>query len=372
MFDFTITSTTRVGMIICTLLYFFIVFNYWKKSTNLCSDANNKLNYGLFFFILIFAIISWYNGDWFHYKLFLDTTAGPGSNSGMEAFYEHLALWVGRNYLLFRIVVWGSALTLLYFSLKNLNVNSNCALLLLLIVFITYFDYSRTALGVGVYFFGLSIVGKRESTFKTILGIAILCCAFFFHRSTILLTALTITCIFPLNKKNIIFIILVTLVSFSLLKGLFVDFMTDIIDAENELSGKADFYMSGERSALISGNFNGIVMGLWTNSVFYVFFFVVTICFFKKENFDKIPRNIGMVYNILFGLMLFSTLMYFFRVGHGAFYYRYLSMTYFPIVIITTYLYTEGLMTHKTFKNLCLYGGGNVAVTFLYRCMIGA
>lgn len=370
MFDFTTTSITQSGIIICTVFYLAMIALYWKPATIAGACHTRKSTRVLFLFVLIFAIMSWTNGDWIHYKEYIQNS--DVSNDSMEDFYNWLKVVVSSNYLLFRIVVWGSALVLLFKAINFYGVSGYPALFFLFAIFINYFDYSRNALGLAVYFFGLSVFLSDKSWFVRLLGIGILCCATYFHRSTLALVLLTPLCIFPINKKTVFPIIICLIVAFAALKGLFLSFMDNAMNSDNTaIANKTSFYLNQERGEMVSGSLIGILTGYWKYSVFYVLFAVDTIILFRNEVYRQLPFRIKALYNIMAGILILSLMIYYFNVGHLALYYRFLMMMYVPLTVITVYLFTRKIITRRTYLRLLMYCGGYVAFEFLYRSAIG-
>ena len=372
MFDFTNTAITRSGIIFSTLFYFTILLLYWKRCTKFTYIFSTKENKNIFFLVLLFSVVSWTNGDWFHYKLIINNPSVINDNaSNMETFYEKLAQFVRHNYLLFRIVVWGSALALLTLSFKNYKIDRACALFLLLAVFINYFDYSRSALGIATYFAGLSILTKEKKLISILIGAGLILLAPSFHRSTTMLVFLTLIILLPVNKKTIPIIAILLVIMFTALKGYFASFMASVIESDGDLSAKASFYMTQERNAIVSGSIIGLIIGYWKYTVFYVFMICESVYMFKDSNYKVLPFSIKAIYKVCFGTFIFAILMYFFNIGHMAFYYRFLSMTYVPLIIIAVYLFKNRMMPHKVYMGMLWFGSGYLMFDFLYRSAIG-
>lgn len=266
----------------------------------------------------------------------------------------------------------GTRITLLFKSFNLFGAPAYVALFFMFAVFINYFDYSRNALGIAVYFFGLSIFLSYKSWLIRLLGLGILCCASYFHRSTMVLILLTPLCFFPINKKTIIPIVIFLILSFTALKGLFLSFMDNAMSSDDAgIANKTSFYINQERGEMVSGSIIGILTGYWKYSVFYVLFIADTIILFKNTVYRQLPFQIKALYNIMAGLLIMSVMIYCFNIGHLALYYRFLMMLYVPLTVITVYLFTHKLMKKKTYINLLMYSSGYVAFEFLYRSATG-
>lgn len=372
MFDLSVSEITRGGILFSTVFYFAILLLYWKKCTNLHYSCTGNETRRLFFLVLVFSVLSWTNGDWLHYKILVtDASVIDNSNSGMEVFYEKLSQIVKYNYLLFRIIVWGGALCLLTISFRNFGIDCSFALFLLLAVFINYFDYSRSALGIATYFAGLSILTKEKKITSIIIGVVLILLAPCFHRSVTVLVYLTLLIFLPINKRTIPVIVIALVVLYTALKGYFASFMLDLIKSDGELSAKAAFYLNQDRNAIVSGTVIGIIVGYWKYLIFYGYIIGESVYLLKEGNYRNVAFPIKALYKVCFGLFVFAILMYFFNLGHMAFYYRFLMMTYVPLIIIAVYLFKNGMMPQRIFMSLLWFGSGYLMFDFLYRCAIG-
>lgn len=375
MIDFTVTAITRDGILFCTVFYLLILAVFWKKGTS-CKYVATTGNLCWFFLsVLVFVLMSWTNGDWFHYQGMMQLGMYGGMRTGMEEFYEDVIQYVNGNYLLFRTIVWGSALVLLCLAFRVLEIEVTTALFLVFAVFVNYFDYSRSALAIAVYFFGLGVMLRGSNWIYKACGVLIICYASYFHRSATLLSLLTVLCILPINKRTLLPILILLIVGFSSVKGLVLSSLEEVaLSGEDGLAEKTSFYLNQNRSdrEMVTGSAVGMIIGYWKYTVFYLYFAAVTYFMFKGRNYKTVPFSIKAVYKVLFGLMIFAVLMYFFNVGHLALYYRFLMMTYVPITIVIVYLYRSRLIPRRFYMGLLYFGAGYVAFEFLYRSAIGA
>lgn len=373
MFDFTVNSITRSGIIFCTVFYFFMVLKYWKSFFTLNNHEYITKRYGSVFILLFFTFVvtSWTNGDWHHYMTYVRSYTGSGS-TGLESFYEWVIQITHQNYLLFRIVVWGLATFFLCKSVKNYGVNLYMAILFLFIIYIDYFDYSRAALGISCYMCGFSLlVSDKKSNLKKILSLAIIACSYFFHRSMLVLIALTVFIMVPINKRTIIPIFAVLFFAFAAFKGLMIDVLNDVMNSEDEgMASRAILYGTAERKSLIgNASFLGTITSTWKWIIILVNFIVVSVTYFKNKSICS--RPITMLYRLSFVILTLAGMIYITNFGHLALFYRVYGMSYIALTILACYFYQNQIMTKQTFYNLLYFGGGYMAFTWLYRCYIG-
>ena len=376
MLDFNFTSVGRGGIIYCALFYFFMLWRYGKlyltwDNNHKSSKFNNRCFILLFF---AFVITSWTNGDWFHYQSFVKEYS-PLEPTGLEDFYNFIIAKTHQNYLIFRCVVWGLATFFLYKFFKVSNVNPYMAMMFLFVIFIDYFDYSRSALGVSCYMLGLSMLvcDDDDKKRRRLLGLILILCSVFFHRSMAVMIFLTPFCLVPINKKTIFFIVVALFLLFSVTQNLFTSLITDLMDSEDEgIAMRAQLYGNADNEALISADSTllGWLVGFWKWSIPYLLFIVVSIFVFKYGS--KIDKPAKMIYRYTFSLIATATLIYFMKFGHAALFYRIYNMSYVAITLLICYLYQKNIMPSRTFRRVLFYSGFYMVFTFLYRCYIGA
>lgn len=373
MFDFTVNSITRVGIIYCSVFYFFMVLKYWNSFFTLKNHEFITKRNGNVFILLFFAFVltSWTNGDWHHYMYFVRSYTGAGS-TGFESFYEWVIQITHKNYLLFRVVVWGLATIFLCKTTKNFGVNLYMALLFLFIIYIDYFDYSRAALGISCYMCGFSLlVLDKKLNLRKILALTLIVGSFFFHRSMLVLIVLTVFIVVPINKRTIILFFVTLFFAFAAFKGLFVDVLNDVMTFEDEgMASRAILYGTVERESLVgNASFLGTITSTWKWIIILVNFIIVSLAYFKNKSICS--RPVTMLYRLSFFILTLAGMIYFTNFGHLALFYRVYGMSYIALTILSCYFYQNQIMTRRTFYNLLYFGGGYMAFTWLYRCYIG-
>lgn len=372
MFDFNVTAITQFGIIICAVFYFCVVGFYWKPATTLRIVPNPYRVPILFTLVLIFSIISWYNGDWIHYLIDVKEYRYV-RETGLEEFYDWIIVKTNSNYLFFRTIVWGLALAFFTLSLREFKVDPFKSLFFLFAIFINYFDYSRSSLGMATYFLGIGVLFGEEKMVIKLLGVAILLCSYFFHRSMMIPICLTPICFIPFDKKTVVIIIVLVIVLFGTLKGYFNELLEELMKSDDEdIAYRAQIYGEDKREAIVSGSFIGQTVGYWKNSVFYVVYGMITYFWFKYQLYKYLPMRYKALYSVATGLLITAIILYLFDTGHAAIYYRTLYMIYIPLTILSVCFYCRGIFKPNVYKFLFYYCGGYVAFEFIYRSWIGA
>lgn len=366
MFSLSSTEPTKVAIVYCTLLYFLMLFYYWKKCITYGNLLKGKTSLIFVVLVSLFSITSFYNGDFFHYKSFLDSFDGLGS-IGFEDFYQYLILYTDKNYLIFRTVVFGGSIIIAYLVMDLLGVTAVTALFFLFAVFITDFDYSRASLAMSVYYLGLALILIKRNVFLSILGVGIILLSYQFHRSALIMIVMTIAIFVPINRNTIIPLILIYVFGYSYLKEYYYSFINDMIDSEyTDLAIKVEVYANAERNEL-KGNFLGRFMYIWQFLIYYLIFIYDTKCiFFNKKN-QFVVSEIKKLYRVCFALIAFSTFMLFINSGDLSLFYRFLYMTIIPLSVMSTYLFSHQIMSKKAYIIQILFGAVYLSIGFIHK-----
>lgn len=247
-----------------------------------------------FTLILLFCLYPYWGGDYFHsMHSFEDIKAGEYNH--FEDVYGWIISWA-PSYTIFRLIVWGSALSILFLTYKRVDHNFDLILFYFGALYMTRFSYARVSLAMAIILFGMTIIYKPFRKHKFIsycLGVLVICCSEFFHRSALvgIISAFsTLVLIKKTKRKTMFLIVLIPFSSIvvSYMMGSLLDMSFESIDAS--IDGKLDRYTSGE-----SGE-RGIASRISTflqNTPMYlsVLAFVLLVIKNKIENFSMIERS---------------------------------------------------------------------------------
>lgn len=203
-----------------------------------------------FILILLFCLYPYWGGDYFHsMHSFEDIKAGEYNH--FEDIYGWIISWA-PSYTLYRFIVWGTALSILFIAYKRVGNNFDLSLFYFGALYMQRFSYARASLAMAIILFGMTIIYKPFKKHKFLsyfLGALVICCSEFFHRSALvgILSAFgTLTLIKNSRKKILLLFVFVpfsaTLVSYML--GNMLDMSFEAIDAS--IDGKLERYTSGE------------------------------------------------------------------------------------------------------------------------------
>lgn len=292
--------------------------------------------------IVVFCIYSYFAGDWFNYKHSL-----PFINSDYkDPIYYYFALLSNKNYIVFRLLIWGLATLLVYFLSKRLILNTNVVVFVFIWLFLPTFCYARASLAMASYFCGLAFLIARPNTSRNrnrhwIIGIFLIIMSYYFHRSFLPIVIATPLIFVKFNRKLLFLLFLLFPLVLRLL-GQFMNMMMDDLILEGSdfesFSRTAQAYAKQERH-----NYNWKFMLV---SYFkYVGLYIPFIYIIWKTKMSKfkvlLPRSLDAFLTIEIIIIVVSTAFFIMSNTVGlsdVLGYRYLFMTGIPSTMILSYL----------------------------------
>ena len=370
MFDFTWSEHTLVNVLYCIITYgLFIVVFYKRYVTNALYQRTNP-NRWMLFFALLLIITACFDTDWFHYReMVYDYDLTIGADNYGEPVYRFIIELVGKNYLLFRLVVWGLAFGLTCFAFRRFEVNINWAVFFLVAVFIIKFNYARSTLGMACFYVGLSYLIKPT---KRHYVLSLICVALFFwgayefHHSMLILVLLAPLVVFlPMDKPLILIIVLLAL---PFIASILNDSIILVDQLDNEyLSEKLQRNLERES---VRANILGTIRSIINYGVFVFPLFVDSFVLLK--NHEVVSSSMIRLYRFTLSVAILAFSFFFMGLESRLFIYRILFMSFIPLTILTVYLYEKHLMSRKSYKVIIWWGILAVSVTLLvllYGCI---
>lgn len=318
---------------------------------------NYRIGTYLFFCgFVLYCLTCAIDTDYYHYWEFVQRLSPAYvTKTGFESFYDWLIISVHKNYFLFRFFVWGSACVLFVLAVKQFKVNVNHALFFIVICNISTFSYARATLGMAVAFYGLALFFHpyRGMMFWRIMGISILLCAPFFHRSIyLLLIVILLAIITPMNKLTTI-ILLLCFPVITAVVGLFMSKYAFYYIQDEILADRLSSYSEAVKP---TSNWKGLIQNVLHYATFYIPLLVSMVALEFKKKKERCPQGIYVLYKIVFFMIIVASSMYFVITTNHIFFYRYLFMTMIPISIVFTYLVDNGIIKWKWYKCVIILG----------------
>lgn len=336
-------------LVLSNLLLIFILYRYTRPAFVLgyLSSVRIKVTIALCF---VFCLFSFWGADWFGYLAYFKWVKGGGiEHVPMESFYLWLIDEVCTNYLQFRVIVWGLALTLFIFTLRRLKLNMGLALFFFCSIYLIYFSYARASLAMSLLFAGYSLLWEHNG--KTVLrhraiGLLLIGLAFFCHKSSALGIAAIIGAIIvnKWGRNGVIYVLL----SFPLLVLAMQFFLQDIFGtiASDEESTLGQYAQVGANYMDKKSGFSGIGTFIQKNILEQCPYYILALCCYKeiKSPSVKYGAPIKPMIVLLFVLVI-SALIFAFDLGVNTktIFGRYLRYAQIPACIVLTYMYANGI-----------------------------
>ena len=328
------------------VLYLFLCFLSWK------SINKSKPIIITWLLIVLFCVLSYFAGDWFHYQLSLPFIDKDYS----EPIYYYFAILTRRNYLLYRFVVWGLATSFVYLTCIRLGLSKNITAFVLIWFFLPTFCYARASLAMASYFLGMSYIwgpskqSRRLSSFC--IGIVLLFLSILFHRSFLPIVAATPLVLVKYNRKTIVLLILLFPLIIRVLRLILSQMATEVVIEGEDLEAfteAAQGYANQERRDY---NWKYTLVSSIKYVGFYIpFFYMIWRTKIARKRIC-LPR--GLEKMLAMGLIIFVVSLAFFVLSYvdntsQVMGYRFLYMTGIPSTLLIAYaLQIEAITTKQS------------------------
>jgi hypothetical protein len=335
------------------LLYIAILLvmrTVWIKDTY----STGKAKMGLFLFLL-FCIFPFFGGDYFAYRSLFEIKkellAGV-RNTHIEPVYLTIMQYCFDSYEIFRLIVWGGAIYMMYLMASKLNIDRYKYLAFFSCAYITRFCYARVSLAMAIMFFGLSLFlfssnnrNVLTKCFVKVLGIVILMSSYYFHKSALFGVGICIlSCLFVKQNKFLIILGIILIPIFILLLDSMLLYIEDANISSNDgliNYSAAQSYMSSTSSH--SRGIGGLISVILERIPYYLTAWLVIKSIFD-DKYRTFPDSIRVFANASLFIPTVATLMLLIsQVNTHTLYYRFMGFSIIPSAVYLTYLYKRGI-----------------------------
>lgn len=348
-------NTTPVSVFI-DLAIIFIIYVILRPVFVFNEDVTKKRLYAGIFFILLFCVFAFWSWDYFSYgKLFTKVRNSGKSVQDIEPVYNFLMIYICPSYEIFRLIVWGVALTLYAATIKRLNINECNAWFILGIGFLPWFSYARVSIVPAIIIYGMSLFSapfEKNKMLSMVLGFIIILSSVFFHKSAFFGTAIALIClVVPSSTKNSWFyVILGLIIAPFILRFLFQEFITIDFGKDADISR---FTTAAQSTANTSFYANSSIGPLLKDLLEHLPYFLTCILAYRIQTNYEVPRGISTILKFNFYMVLFSTLFLFdLGADTSELYERYLRFSILPGAITLTYAYEKNLFHKHTIATI--------------------
>lgn len=365
MIDFSTTELTTTLALYCLIGYLFVFFLF--KDYVLIEGRfrrGTQMQWGIMFIaIIVLCVTCFVSGDFYHYISWCQDYNFKGRNHG-EPIYSDIIRLLDRNYLLFRILIWGGGLILVADTCRRLKIDKFVALFVLFVAFYVIYSYARASYAMAVYYWGFSLlISDKKNFFTIIIGVAGVVLSYVFHHSMLLCILLTPMVLVPLKRKMILYLVFFCPLICFIVGQIFADYFAQLplmLDDE---------YLSSKLSAVgsrkdESSNWKGIISNVFHYGRFFLpMYIILRLVYFKDVYNGKIPNCVKYLTVTSFYLMLISIATMFIGLDTFLFFFRILFMAHIPLSLVVAKLYQDrkiskrDMGTYLMFFLVCsLYG----------------
>lgn len=338
---------------ICLLL---IMYMLMRKALKFPYVASIKNRFFTILLMFLFVLFSFWGPDWFHYQECY-ASLKLGGLTHIEDVYYWIAQNLSPNYLVFRLVIWGSGLILYLLTLKRMPISRDLSILLFSCIFLPYFSYTRVSLAMAMGFWGLSIMCNphRSKILSYLLGIIFILGSFYFHKSSLFLIVILLFTILLLKfpKKTLWLLILFYPLFIYLTKGEISEFLMADMSSSNESFNS--YMMGGQQYLSDEKKVHGVGANLSMLAEILPYFMLLFISLktILKGSY-RIPKTI---YAFILALILIITgssiFMFDMEANTDIVYIRFMRFAAIPSSIVLSYFYVNNISAKYT--RLCYW-----------------
>lgn len=361
-------------LLISIFVYIVSIFVAKPQITYNNLQRNNVKKGTIAFFILLMinSVFAFWSEDTYHsWEGFIIANQYQSFEVlGYEQYYNWLATAVGNDYFLWRACIWIPACLFMYWSAKRLDL-LNRNFLVAMLLFGSLLSYTRGMLGHTMLVFGAVLfMDKKSNTLTKIIGLAIVCVSYYFHKSMYVNIIFAILALFPFGKKTII----ASFIAFPFLTTIATYLIDGIASGQIEIAlgegvgGVGDrvvYFASSEKLELTFYGKIGKIIQILPEylTLFYLYYKVIVQRIFDKDKKEK-------VYTYLFRLtyvaIYIASLFYFVETSSWI-YERFKYMGFFPLVFVLGAVWSKEKYSSKWIKVIILLQALSILYILSYR-----
>ena len=287
---------------------------------------------------------------------------------GYEQYYNWLATAVGNDYFLWRACIWIPACLFMYWSAKRLDL-LNRNFLVAMLLFGSLLSYTRGMLGHTMLVFGAVLfMDKKNNTLTKIVGLAIVCVSYYFHKSMYVNIIFAVLALFPFGKKTIVASLIafpfLTIVATYLIDGI-VSEQVDMALGEG-VGGVGDrtlLYASEERGAFSMLRRIDLIIKIVPE---YLTLFYLCNKVMVQKIFEKKDKVFVYLFRLAYVAFYIASLFYFVDTTFGI-YDRFKYMGFFSMVFVLGAVWSKEKYSSKWIKVIILLQALSILYILSYK-----
>ena len=329
------------------IFYAISVFFLYKKSNSIKTSSNVRVAPVI---LLVLCVCAFYNDYWNYKEQLFNISRSSGLTTyGWEPVYLWIASFVGYDYFLWRLLVWGIGVTFVVLLFKKLEINKLYFWFVFIACYYWLFGYARSAVALVLFIFGMVLFSDVGKLSNVIMGLTIMIISIFGHKSLAVSFLVVPLFFFKPNKLFLLLsfaffpvVIKITqyimeyLPYFSIAVGNF-----DYYDIE---SFQNNFERISEYDRFESFGIMRIILERLRDVVHYLLFFISIYYIILKQGHKQCSVQSKSLFMLMFILAYVGSCFAFCGQESSVFSYRIINMAVLPAVFLIILLTKEGII----------------------------
>ncbi len=353
-----VPSSLKTLYALATLLMYIILFVNINKKKSIGEGFKTVL---LLSFMIVFSLNYYISTDFFNYRTIVENPLSFYANGIIEITTFAIATFCQGDYMLFRLIIWGSAIIIFFFSTKILKLSSYLSLLIWFVFFNQIIFYGRATLAMSIFFLGVAfIIRWRKNIISLLLGAVLMVSSVFFHREMLIALALSPVLFLRIDKSNykrILLFVAIVAIPATLIIISNPELLTQLTQNETYAERFNSYQDQIEMGVWGEQNIFGYIVLFIRHVIYYIILIIMARVFFKKSSSSDVDQyydSMRRLFQMVFVIIIVAT-FFLFIFGYNAFFYRTLFISAIPISFLLCYLFNQKMIDKKTMMGLVLF-----------------
>jgi hypothetical protein len=359
-------------LLISIFVYIASIFVAKPQITYNNLQRNNVKKGTIAFFILLMinSVFAFWSEDTYHsWEGFIIANQYQSFEVlGYEQYYNWLATAVGNDHFLWRACIWIPACLFMYWSAKRLDL-LNRNFLVAMLLFGSFLSYTRGMFGHAMLVFGVILfMDKKSNTLTKIIGLALVCVSYYFHKSMYVNIIFAVLALFPFGKKTVV----ASLIAFPFLSTVATYLIDGIVSEQIDMALGEGVGGVGDRTLLYASEERGVFSMLRIIDLIikivpeYLTLFYLCNKVMVQKIFEKKDKVFVYLFRLAYVAFYIASLFYFVDTAFGI-YDRFKYMGFFPMVFVLGAVWSKEKYSSKWIKVIILLQALSILYILSYK-----
>lgn len=362
MFDFNREVPSSLQALYCLLFYvgyFILTYNNYYRPLALYGTHRIKLYWVVVLLPVVFSVTYFSDSDFFHYYERLQLFKYDSGDRYMEGVYAIFAFISGYQYLLFRFLIWGLAVLVVYNTARMISLKADVVLYFLFVVYILLFAYARASLAMAILFYGYVLFSISRHRGSRITGIIIMCLSVYFHSSMVIALLLCLFNQLLRWKKTTIILVVCACPLLVIMIRVIFDYVLGATGLDGMVFAKMAIYAGAENMNAPRSLIGEIHKQMEILSFILPLFFIAYEVYFKKDRDKSVAKRYRTelkLFQVSVLICIISIAFYFVGFDIEVFAYRIRFMAMIPVCLSFVSLSSKKIIKCRQYQFCLLWG----------------